>query len=442
MRRAIVDAIDVPDQINWNTAVDEYSKYLIERTELIQEVDEDVLDFAHKTFYEYFLAVYYVKELSLEELINLLKKWIGDSNFDELARLIIEVIIQANSASQHQKIIDFLFTTIEQREIFSRESPEFSAFLILADLYSHNMLLPKFHSRYFVYILYHPWIIRLVENMHRYKGLQISQISYDSNIVSNLYCDVASDPDQIINVLDSVHYLDNDFRKMIIDKLPQKNHVQIVRLLRTSPLQHGGHTSHLSLIDYFTKTKDGLWSALHYPQVYVSLINLMVQEQYINGTENLVNVQFPSNEYIWEYTHPSAMALLIDQSVDSSASLMITLICLIDCAYHSTNNMFYFIINQDTHFLDRSERTISLALWLLYLLNETSSYNQFKTILQAKELFENKYEDKLKHLYNDYVTREKRLDRERIQKILDSNPSYKSRTPIEGLDYEQLSLSL
>ena len=53
-----MDAIDVDDAINWQNAVNQYAEYLVQRTELIQEKDDDVFDFAHKTFYEYFLAFY------------------------------------------------------------------------------------------------------------------------------------------------------------------------------------------------------------------------------------------------------------------------------------------------------------------------------------------------------------------------------------------------
>ena len=61
LRSAIQDAIEVDDPINWSEAIRLYAQYLVERTELIQEVDEGILDFAHKTFYEYFLAVYFSK---------------------------------------------------------------------------------------------------------------------------------------------------------------------------------------------------------------------------------------------------------------------------------------------------------------------------------------------------------------------------------------------
>ncbi len=443
LRKAVFAAIEVPDPINWNTAVEEYSKYLIERTELIQEVDEDVLNFAHKTFYEYFLAVYYVKEYDLNGLINLLKKWIGDSNYDELARLIIEVIIQANNASQHHRIIDFLFTTIEQGIAEDSDTPEFSTFIILADLYSHNMLLPKYHSRYYSYILYHPRVVRTVEYRKRHEEAQVERITYDSSIVANMYCDAANDPKQLYKILDAAYYLDNDFRKLIVDKKPEKNHVQIVRLLRISHLQRKWNASYLPILEYFTNNADGLNASLSYPQVYLSVLNMMVQAQNFDAIEHLIPVCFGPNEYVWDYTRPNTLYLLINQSIQSCASLIVTLIALVDCAYLSTNSMFCFLLNQDTvRFSDFSDRTLSITRWLLYLINEVSSYEEFKSILTAKDLYDNKYENTLKRLYGDYIAREKQLDNDMLRKVLERLPDDRIIFPIEGLDFQQLSLSL
>ena len=427
LRNAVITAIEVPDQINWNTAVEEYIKYLVERTELIQEVDENVLNFAHKTFYEYFLALYYVKEYDLKGLINLLRKWIGDSNYDELARLIIEVIIQANNANQHNKIIDFLFTTIEQGLNTDIASSEFSTFVILADLYSHNMLLPKYHSRYYSYILYHSRIVKTAENKRRFEDAQFPRISYDSEIIADMYCEAANDPDNLVKLLDAVHYLDNDFRKLIIAKLPEKNHIQIVRLLRTALSQRKWNSSCTSMLEYFTKNPDGLNSLHNYPQVFLSFLSMIVHTKNFDMLEYLVPVHFDPNEYVWDYSNPNTLSILINHSTQSSTSLLVTLIALIDCAHLSVNHMFAFLLNPGVlHFSDFSDETLAITRWLLYILRETSSYEEFKSTLLAKELYDSKYYDTFKRLYHDYITREKSLDIKRLQKALTRLPSDKT----------------
>ena len=142
LRSAIQDAIEVDDPINWSEAIRLYAQYLVERTELIQEVDEGILDFAHKTFYEYFLAVYFSKVYENKELVELLREWIGDSNYDELARLIIEIVIQNDDPRQHKYLINYMLETLKKVDLVQPNSQDI--FDILADLYNHNMLQPKF----------------------------------------------------------------------------------------------------------------------------------------------------------------------------------------------------------------------------------------------------------------------------------------------------------
>lgn len=442
LRDAVFAAIEVTDPINWNSAVDEYSSYLIERTELIQEVDEDVLNFAHKTFFEYFLAVYYVKECDLKALINLLKKWIGDSNYDELARLIIEVIIQTNNANQHQKIIDFLFTRVEQGDATRRDSNEFSTFVILADLYSHNMLLPKYHARYYQYILYHPYVVRTVEQMRRFDKPRYGRVAYDSSILSGMYCDAATDQEQIVKILDAANYLDNDFRKQIITNLQDKNHIQMIRLLRMTPWKRKWHPSALPVLEYFI-TSEGLKSTSTYPQIYLSVLSMMAQANRFEGIERMTTVNFAPNEYVWHYIRPSVLHELVDHSINSCASLTAMLIVLIDCTFQGTNEMFCYLLNQETaRYSKRTDRTIMLARWLLYILNETTSYDQFKSILVSKELYESKYDDVLRRLYSDYLAREKALEKERLKELVEKLPSEGALFPVEGLDFKQLSIPL
>ena len=134
LKEAIMQAIDVPDRRQWHEPVSLFAKYLIDRTELIRETGGDVLDFSHKTFYEYFLAVYYAQEYGTEELLELLDQWIGDSNNDEMARLIIEVIVEKNDARQHRAVIEHLFSLLDSNWI--RED----AFFIISGSYEHNAL--------------------------------------------------------------------------------------------------------------------------------------------------------------------------------------------------------------------------------------------------------------------------------------------------------------
>lgn len=214
LKNAVLNAIEVDDPINWIEAVRMYVQYLVERTELIQEIDEDILDFAHKTFYEYFLAVYFSKEYENAELVGLLKERIGDSNYDELARLIIEIVIQNDEPRQHRHLINYMLNDLQMNDPSQHSKQDI--FDILADLYKHNMLQPKFHTKYYECILYHPEYVTRVGRIPRL-GIRSTYCSaidytpYDSHILADMFTKIVNEGG-LANVLDAVFFLNNEFK--------------------------------------------------------------------------------------------------------------------------------------------------------------------------------------------------------------------------------------
>ncbi|MDO4464921.1 MAG: hypothetical protein Q4C57_10285, partial [Bacillota bacterium] len=221
VKKAIMDAIEVPDKINWREPVNQYTSYLVNRTELLREVDEDRFDFAHKTFYEYFLAVYFSKELDNAELVSLLRTWIGDSNNDELARLIIEVVIEKNEPRQHKYIIDFMFQQIEEECAKTREeySKEVDIFMIIADLYKNNMLLPKFHEKYYKCLIYHSQLVGTAElQKRRLRDSSTPQIEYDTNILTQYFIEEIKENQNFNKVIGAMYKLNNDFKRKVVQE--------------------------------------------------------------------------------------------------------------------------------------------------------------------------------------------------------------------------------
>ena len=167
LKLLIFKALEVTDKINWIDPVNKYTNYLIERTELIRVIDEDKYDFAHKTFSEYFLAVYFTKCVETNDLLEKLDGWIGDSNYDELANLIIEVIIEENMTSQHNTVLNYLFDNLrrypelannaqnQKLYIFYTEKT-FDYLIIISKLYLSNSLLPKFVEKYHSILINYP----------------------------------------------------------------------------------------------------------------------------------------------------------------------------------------------------------------------------------------------------------------------------------------------
>ena len=142
LKDSVLDAIEVPDRINWNQPAEEYIQYLIERTEIICEVDEEALDFTHKTFFEYFLAIYFSKQLGTNILQRQLLKWIGDANNHELAKLIIEIIILKGEPYRQDEIMSSLFNVLKMQKAPKKHD----VLHLLIELYDENILPPKYHN--------------------------------------------------------------------------------------------------------------------------------------------------------------------------------------------------------------------------------------------------------------------------------------------------------
>jgi len=170
IKKFIFKAIDVQDTRNWVKVVDLFTKYIVERTELISEVDKDIYDFTHKTFGEYFLACYFAKNLEPADLAEHIKKWLGDSNKDEAAKLIIEVVIERNQAQHHEAVMNMLIDTVE--ELHTQEDVEFDMFnksevrsqathflSILSDLSASGMLTAKFSDKLYNLLTKYPNLI-------------------------------------------------------------------------------------------------------------------------------------------------------------------------------------------------------------------------------------------------------------------------------------------
>lgn len=221
LENAVYNSIGVTDILNWAAAVKQYIEYLIERTELVQEIDENIYDFAHKTFYEYFLAFYFCKTYENEELVNLLGTWIGDSNNDELARLIIEAVIQNNQPRQHDCVIEYLFHRLKTDSIIeNRYDNKMDIFLIIVDLYNHNMLQPKFYVDYNLFILYNSqYVDRINRGMFFRNRRSCERVQYDAKIIAELFHDIAIDKGDMLNVMDSLLYLNRDYKRHIITKV-------------------------------------------------------------------------------------------------------------------------------------------------------------------------------------------------------------------------------
>ena len=423
LKRAVLYAIEVDDPANWREAIRLYVQYLVERTELIQEVDEDILDFAHKTFYEYFLAIYFSKEYENEELVKQLEEWIGDSNYDELARLIIEIVIQNDEPRQHKYLINYMLDTLQNNAL--RHSRQ-DIFDILADLYHHNMLQPKFHTKYYECILYHPECVYLAGRTSRIGIHTIytppkDSPPYDSRILAAMFTKAVNEG-QLAGVLSAVYYLNNDFRRHIAENIQEDYLVHITRLFsacfeitrsQNEKAKVKGKKYELEL-DYFL-SHAGIPYTLQYPEVFICVANLILTVGQHEKIGELLNYNFEANSKFFKYTSPRILSKLFLVSCASPEYMLTTLLLIIHCAKKRTNNVFWHIFRWPSRRID--EKVIINAKYLWDALNDSETFGRFQETLSENGLYDGKYRSLYEKLYLDYVNREKQLHQDRVEEF-------------------------
>lgn len=74
-------------------------------------------------------------------------------------------------------------------------------FLIIVDLYNHNMLQPKFYVDYNLFILYNSqYVDRINRGMFFRNRRSCERVQYDAKIIAELFHDIAIDKGDMLNV--------------------------------------------------------------------------------------------------------------------------------------------------------------------------------------------------------------------------------------------------
>lgn len=419
LEKAIKEAIAVEDEINWSTAVKQYSEYLVERTELIQEIDDNHLDFAHKTFYEYFLAFYFSKMCDNKELVKLLREWIGDPNYDELARLIIEVVIQNNDPKQHDNIIDCLFEMLSRKKESRKEGPDNRDVLaVISDLYTHNLLQPKYQYNYHKFVLYNPQIIDFVNYKHRRRE-NISNVAlYDPRIVGDLFLTDYQNG-KVVDVIDAIYYLNNEFKKLVITSDSSNLLYHANELFLALGEKKKKSKDDVSVINYFLE--EGMEYTLKYPQIFMAVISVSIKTNVVLPIEQLLRYDFSPRNVFYKYTTPNVLFSLVERAMKSKISFALFLALTIDCAYEASNSIYAFVTNSSTRGRSTENRNTVMAqfcakLWIA--LNESESVEKFKECINNLNLYDEAYSYLYEKTYNHYLSTEKGFHDERIKKYI------------------------
>lgn len=442
LENAVFNAIGVSDtdMLNWGAAVKQYVKYLVERTELVQEIDEDIYDFAHKTFYEYFLAFYFCKMYENDKLADLLGEWIGDSNFDELARLIIEEVIQNNDPRQHDYIMKYLWNQLKQPQVDNNISDKIDIFSIIVDLYNHNMIQPKFYVDYNYFILYNSKFVERINERIAWRNMRSFQrVQYDSGIIAKLFQNAINNKENVIDAIDTLLYLNRDYKRQVIEgaEKDQKGFIEHIVLLfdyikqvykyrrerrnfgeqETTGIDVVDENSYRREINYFLN--EGINFLNTYPQIYLAVINLSIMLDIEINIEKFLNFKFEPNQKFYDYTNIEFLFGLIHKACRSAEYFLLFFVTIVNCINKKANKIFEYIF--DERYYDR-EKIIKKDILLFYniweMLDKSEEYEHFKASLTHLDLYEEKYDSHYKKAYKLYLQDDKGKHNMRVNQIL------------------------
>lgn len=419
LEQAIKEAIAVEDELNWSEAVKQYSEYLVERTELIQEIDEDNLDFAHKTFYEYFLAFYFSKTSNNQDLGNLLNKWIGDPNYDELARLIVEVVIQNNDPKQHDYIINHMFEILTDNASGEDIPNKYDVFEVISDLYTHNLLHPQYQYKYNRYILYNSRIIDIVNfRLHHIENRK-DLLLYDSQIISKLFMEAFRN-DKLVDVIDALYFLNNEFKNAVILDDTSKLLYRINKLFTIFKKAKEKEIApdEKNIVEYFVN--EGIDYSLRYPQIFISVLSLAIEKEYNISIEKLLEYKFePRNVFF--YISPPSLFFLLEKAMESKIYFALLFTAMIQCAFKASNTIFRFVIRSFITIREKDDcepKICPFYIRLWQVLNKSDSLDALKTFLIEFNLYDEKYDSLYQKLYLCYLETEKGINDKQIPSLI------------------------
>lgn len=403
LKESIFNAIEVSSVIDWTSAVNEYIKYLIERAELVGEVDDDVYDFAHKTFYEYFLSLYFSMQLESNKLQRQLTKWIGDANNHELAQLIIEKIIESGDIFKQKEILEYLFNSIDSKEKFSKRR---DILFVITELYNGNILPPKYYDRYYMTLLSNGDLV-YCEN-ERELNKSIESIKYEDLELEMVYNQYVKDIPTFSKTLESLLYLNKTLKKKLLHNFFDKELLEkSLILLEYADIVKEHKKSYPNpeeALNYFFDENFGALKQC--PLLVVSSIQTILlneSQDYINF-EKLLFTELDKNEYFYKYSTPKKVFKLANMAMNSSEGFALFLLSIIVCSYTKTNVILGYII--DLNINEENKENIkeiqTFAFWLWDLLNKDSDFEMFKDSLKTKNIYNEKYENIYQQSYDLY----------------------------------------
>lgn len=144
----------------------------------------------------------------------------------------------------------------------------------------------------------------------------------------------------LIYSLDALYYLDNEFRHRVVEQLKEESiaHIaelfSIVRSIDYKNLKRNNKKSKEKLnilVQHFINS--GLDSLLNFPQVYVSVIDIIIMNTINVDMKEFMNYRFEANNSFYFYSVPKVLLKIVEKSIENKDVFLILLILRLHCVF-------------------------------------------------------------------------------------------------------------
>ena len=423
--------IDGKEKIKWMYRVTKFVEYLKERTELIKEIDEGKNDFTHKSFQDYFLAVYYSRCIPHDELMLFIKSSIADASNHELAVLIIQYICKESIVGHRDDIIRYILDELGntysstsgrkrrrrrgKMQGFAMANGALSkgqlCLRILEELFSDNALPPKFHDEFISF--YFMCSDSLPTNNRNKDSIYLLESFKTIFYEKFIQIDIKYKIEVLLNLVWSndivVELISNDSESGLLYKLLRTINPRLNRNYR-----HQKNVEFYEFIEFATKKYKNVIQK--YELLYYDLISFCVQEsedkqKYDVIIEILLDLSIESCHSI-NYASTYELKSMVLAAADSPQNYALLLMVM----PKSIRGLKNYIRNVTSDYEMRKNQEDSKELideynkfkdicdeYVLGLIQAIESYNQFIDKLVTYNLYNEKYEENYKYAYKGFI---------------------------------------
>ncbi|MBU3128489.1 NACHT domain-containing protein [Clostridium tagluense] len=421
--------IDNSEKIKWMYRVTKFVEYLKERTELIKEIDEGKNDFTHKSFQDYFLAIYYSRRIPHNELMLFIKSSIADANNHELAVLIIQYVTKESIIEHRDSIIRFLLEELKNtyllpRSPIRRRNIGYGAAVriskgqlciqILEELFSDSALPPKFHDVFITF--YFECSNSLPSNIRR--GRSFYQLESFQTIFLEKFIEI--DLEYKILVLLNLEWSYNIVKELISNDKERGSFYELVKAISSSLHKSNRREKNIASYEFIESTIKTYKNLVQeYELVYYGIIAYclteyeskqkfdevieVVLELLIEPSQSINCISLVSLEEIIliAIDSPQNYALLLKVMPKSMKRLRDYIRMVIkeyeERIKRNKEQMESEVIDKYNEFKNISDK------YVLGLLQDVESYSKFIDKLRYYKLYDKKYEKIYVQAFNNVI---------------------------------------